>query len=99
MGLEPRSLDGPHAIGVDEIVRRKRQVYSTMVLQNGARCRRLLWIGRDRAAASLHKSFDPTGERAKTIASVASDTWRPYLGVFDERAPGSCTWTSIAPAS
>lgn len=86
-GPEHRSLDGIQAIGVDEIARRKGQADFTMVYQIDNGCRRLLWIGRDRTAASFRRFFDLLGDRSRSIEFVASDMWKAYLGVIRERAP------------
>ena len=86
-GLKLRSLDGILAIGVDEIARRKGQLYFTLVYQIDKGCRRLLWIGEDRKAATFDKFFDMMGQRSQSIAYVTSDMWKAYLSVIKKRAP------------
>ena len=50
-------------------------------------CRRLLWIGKDRREATLHKFFDLLGEAVvPTLEYVCSDMWKAYIKVIRERA-------------
>jgi transposase len=86
-GLQHRELNGITAIGVDELSRRKGQVYFTMVYQIDNGCRRLLWIGRDRTAATFRKFFDELGERSTSIRFIATDMWKAFVSVAKERAP------------
>jgi transposase len=86
-GLRHRSLDNVVAIGVDELSRRKGQVYFTMVYQIDHGCRRLLWLGRDRTAATLEGFFDELGERSTALRFVASDLWKAFVSVIRRRAP------------
>jgi transposase len=86
-GLKARSLDGVHAIGVDEIAVWAGHRYLTVVYQLDAGARRLLWVGRDRAEATLAKFFDEFGAaRAKALEFIASDMWAQYLRVIAKRA-------------
>jgi transposase len=86
-GLKHRDLSGITAIGVDEISRRKGQVYFTMVYQIDNGCRRLLWIGRDRTAATFRTFFDELGDRSKSIRFIATDMWKAFVSVAKERIP------------
>lgn len=89
-GLRHRVLDGIQSIGVDELSWKKGQKYLTMVYQIDHGCRRLLWIGRDRTAATFNGFFDMLGEaRSGGIKFVASDMWRAFLGVIARRATGA----------
>jgi transposase len=88
-GLQHRSLDNIVAIGVDELSRRRGQVYFTMVYQIDHGCRRLLWIGRDRTAATFDRFFDELGARSASIRFVASDMWKAFLSVVRKRAPSA----------
>ncbi len=85
-GLENRSLDGIHAIGVDELSWKKRHKYMTLVYQIDHGRRRLLHIARDRTTASFNSFFDMLGEeRSKAITFVASDMWKAFLNVVKKR--------------
>jgi transposase len=85
-GLTHRSLDAVESIGVDEVCIWKGHKYLTVVYQIDQGMRRLLWVGRERTEESLHDFFNMLGEtRAKVIRFVASDMWKPYLNVIQER--------------
>jgi len=86
-GLENRSLEGVSAIGVDELSCKKGQNYMTLVYQIDNHCRRLLWIGKTRTAASFNDFFDLLGDTgSKAIKFVASDMWKAFLSVVKKRA-------------
>lgn len=86
-GKAHRNLDGIKAIGVDELSWKKGHKYLTMVYQVDGACRRLLWIGRDRTAATFEEFFDWLGkERAAKLEFVVSDMWKAFLGVVARRA-------------
>jgi transposase len=86
-GREHLDLDGISAIGVDELAWKKGHRYLTLVYQLDHGCRRLLWIGRDRTAASFNRFFDWLGEaRTANLKFVASDMWRAFLSVVARRA-------------
>lgn len=81
------NLEGIRSIGVDELAWRKGHKSLTMVYQIDHRCKRLLWIGRDRTAATFSRLFDWLGEeRSKAIQFVASDMWKAFLGTIARRA-------------
>lgn len=85
-GLAHRNLDDIRSLGVDEFAWKKGHKYLTLVYQIDHGCRRLLHVARDRTAASFNTFFDMLGdERAKTIAFVASDMWKAFLGVVRKR--------------
>lgn len=87
-GLERRSLEDIHSIGVDEIQYGKGHQYLTLVYQIDAGARRLLSVTRDRSARSLLKFFRMLGpRRTALIQFVCSDMWRPYLKVIAKKLP------------
>lgn len=86
-GKQHRSLDGIRAIGVDELSWKKGHKYLTVVYQLDEGCRRLLWIGRDRTAATFTTFFDWLGaERAGQLHFVVSDMWKAFLGTVARHA-------------
>ena len=90
-GVVHRPVQDVQAIGVDEIAWKKGHRYLTLVYQIDARCRRLLWVSRDRKEDSLREFFDVFGEDVKpTLRYVSSDMWQAYLTVLGERAPQAC---------
>ena len=87
-GLAHRALEGVTAIGVDEVLWRRRYKFVTLVYQLDEGCKRLLWVGKDRTEESLRGFFDMLGEkRSALIRFVCSDMWRGYLRVIAERVP------------
>ena len=87
-GLAHRNLDGITAIGVDEVQWQKGHKYLTLVYQIDQGCKRLLWIGKDRTAATFLGFFRMLGsERSKTIRFVCSDMWKAFLKVIKKKAP------------
>ena len=86
-GLAHRDLTNIEAIGVDELSRRRGQRYLTLVYQIDSHRKRLLWVGRDRRAATLDGFFDWFGPaRSAALYFVCSDMWKPYLTVVADRA-------------
>lgn len=86
-GLANRDLTGIKAVGVDEIQWRRGHKYLTLVYQIDAERKRLLWVGKERTAATLESFFDMFGaERAGQLEFICSDMWRPYLQVIAARA-------------
>ena len=86
-GRAHRNLTNIEAIGVDELSRRRGQRYLTLVYQIDGHCKRLLWVGRERKAATLEGFFDWFGAaRSAALYFVCSDMWKPYLKVVAERA-------------
>jgi transposase len=86
-GLARRDLRGMAAIGVDEVQWQRGHKYLTLVYQIDEGCKRLLYVGLDRTAASLHRFFDSVEESVVAgLKYVCSDMWRPYLEVLAERA-------------
>jgi len=86
-GKQHRSLEGIRAIGVDELSWKKGHKYLTLVYQLDKGCRRLLWVGKDRTAATFTEFFDWFGaERSKNLTFVISDMWRAFVGTVARRA-------------
>jgi transposase len=86
-GLRHRNLDGIRSIGVDEFAWHKGHKYLTLIYQIDHGCKRLLWIGRDRTAATFNSFFDWLGkERSARIQFVASDMWKAFIGVIARKA-------------
>jgi transposase len=86
-GIANRSLEGVTALGIDEIQWRKGHKYLTLVYQIQEGCKRLLWVGAERTAQTLHGFFDLFGAvRAAALRFVCSDMWQPYLAVIAARA-------------
>jgi transposase len=86
-GKAHRNLDGITALGVDELSWKKGHKYLTLVYQLDHGSRRLLWIGRDRTAATFGAFFDWLGkQRASQIRFVVSDMWKAFLGTVARRA-------------
>ena len=86
-GLAHRDLSSVAAIGVDELAHRRGHRYLTLVYQIDRHHRRLLWVGRERKAATLQAFFDWFGAaRSEALRFVCSDMWKPYLAVVAERA-------------
>lgn len=85
-GLRHRDLGGIKAIGVDELSRRKGQVYATMVYQIDRGRERLLFMSEGRERSSLAQFCDAMGaEVCQGMEFVCSDMWKAYLTVIRER--------------
>ena len=81
------SLDGIRSIGVDELSRSKGHNYLTLVYQIDHACKRLLWIGHDRTAATFTRFFEWLGpERCKQLQFVTSDMWRAFISTVARKA-------------
>lgn len=75
------------AVGVDELSWRVGQKYLTLVYQVDKDCRRLLWIGRDRAAETFGRFFDWLGDaRCHRLQFVTSDMWKAFVSTVAKRA-------------
>jgi transposase len=86
-GLRHRDLSGIRAMGVDEVSVAKGKLW-TVVYQIDEGSRRLLWIGKDRKAATLEMIFNRLGRgRCAAVRFICSDMWRGYLGVIARRLP------------
>jgi len=86
-GLRHRDRRGITALGVDEVCVGKGKFWS-VVYQIDAGARRLLWIGKDRKAATLHVFFNRLGAPlCAQVRFICSDLWKAYLGVIAQRLP------------
>jgi transposase len=88
-GLRHRDLRGIAALGVDEVCVAKGKLW-TLVYQIDEGARRLLWIGKDRKAQTLHLIFNRLGSaRCAQVQFICSDLWKGYLGVIARRLPAA----------
>ena len=89
-GLAHRKLEGVRSIGVDEIhwgKGKRADNFLTVVYQIDSHCRRLLWVGRKRAQATLRRGLAALGEQLVSgLRFVCSDMWQPYLKVIAAKA-------------
>ena len=86
-GLEHRSLDDIHAIGVDEVQYRKGHKFLTLVYQIDHGSRRLLWLTETRTTKAFEGFFTLLGKaRSEALRVVCSDMWKPYLKVIHRHA-------------
>jgi len=86
-GLRHRARPPLHVIGIDEVSRRKGQVYLTVVYDLERRV--LLWVGEDRTEEAVKKFFteEMGRRRCRTLQLVCMDMWAPYLNLVREHAP------------
>ena len=85
-GLEHRDLSGITHIGIDEISRRKGQVYLTNVYD--LRSKTLIWSGAERSKDTLRSFFKYLGpERTGKLQGICCDMWQPYVEIIKECAP------------
>ena len=88
-GLRHRRLEDLRALGVDEVMVAKGKFW-TVVYQIDEGARRLLWIGKDRTAATLQVFFNRLGaRRCAPVRFICSDLWKAYLGVIAARLPAA----------
>jgi transposase len=85
-GLRHRARPPVHVIGIDEVSRRKGQVYLTVVYD--LRRRVLLWVGEDRTEDAVKKFFteEMGRRRCHTLQVVCMDMWAPYAKLVREHA-------------
>jgi transposase len=78
-GLRHRKRPPVHVIGIDEVSRRKGQVYLTMVYDLERRV--LLWVGEDRTEEAVKKFFteELVRRRCSTLRVVCMDMWAAYV--------------------
>ena len=76
-----------HVIGIDEVSRRKGQVYLTVVYDLERRV--LLWVGDDRTEEAVRPFFtEEMGKRrCQTLRVVCMDMWAAYAKLVREHAP------------
>jgi len=86
-GLRHRARPPVHVIGIDEVSRRKGQVYLTVVYDLERRV--LLWVGEDRTEKAVRQFFAVQlgRRRCGTLRVVCMDMWAPYINVVREQAP------------
>lgn len=85
-GLKHRARPPVHAIGIDEVSRRKGQVYLTVVYDLERRV--LLWVGDDRTEEAVRPFFtEAMGKRrCRTLRVVCMDMWAPYAKLVRDHA-------------
>jgi transposase len=88
-GLRNRARPAVHVIGIDEVSRRKGQVYLTVVYDLERRV--LLWVGEDRTEEAVKKFFteEMGRRRCRTLQVVCMDMWAPYYNLVREHAPNA----------
>ena len=88
-GLRHRARPPVHAIGMDEVSRRKGQVYLTVVYDLERRV--LLWVGEDRTEEAVKKFFTEAmgHRRCRTLQVVCMDMWAAYAKLVREHAPNA----------
>jgi len=88
-GLRHRARPPIHAIGIDEVSRRKGQVYLTVVYDLERRV--LLWVGEDRTEEAVKKFFtEELGRRrCRTLQVVCMDMWAAYAKLVHDHAPNA----------
>src|SRR5450631_444582 len=88
-GLKHRSRPPVHVIGIDEVSRRKGQVYLTVVYDLERRV--LLWVGEDRTEEAVKKFFtEEMGKRrCQTLQVVCMDMWAAYANLVRQHAPNA----------
>lgn len=86
-GLRHRKRPAVHVIGIDEVSRRKGQVYVTVVYDLERRV--LLWVGEDRTEEAVKKFFteEMGRRRCGTLQVVCMDMWAAYAKLVREYAP------------
>ena len=85
-GLEHRKRPPVHAIGIDEVSRRKGQVYLTVVYDLERRV--LLWVGEDRTEEAVRPFFtqEMGKRRCQTLQLVCMDMWAAYAKLVRDHA-------------
>lgn len=88
-GLRHRKRPPVHIIGIDEVSRRKGQVYLTVVYDLERRV--LLWVGEDRTEEAVKKFFteEMGRRRCRTLQVVCMDMWAPYANLVRQHAPNA----------
>lgn len=85
-GLRNRKRPPVHVIGIDEVSRRKGQVYLTVVYDLERRV--LLWVGDGRTEEAVRKFFteEMGRRRCGTLQVVCMDMWAPYIKLVQAHA-------------
>ena len=88
-GLRHRKRPPVHVIGIDEVSRRKGQVYLTVVYDLERRV--LLWVGDERTEEAVRPFFTKEMglRRCRTLQIVCMDMWAAYANLVREHAPNA----------
>jgi len=88
-GLRHRKRPPVHVIGIDEVSRRKGQVYLTVVYDLERRV--LLWVGADRTEEAVRPFFtkEMGPRRCRTLQVVCMDMWAAYAKLVRQHAPNA----------
>jgi transposase len=88
-GLRHRKRPPVHVIGIDEVSRRKGQVYLTVVYDLERRV--LLWVGDERTEEAVRTFFteEMGARRCRTLQVVCMDMWAAYANLVREHAPNA----------
>ena len=88
-GLRHRKRPPVHVIGIDEVSRRKGQVYLTVVYDLERRV--LLWVGDERTEEAVRPFFtrEMGLRRCRTLQIVCMDMWAAYANLVREHAPNA----------
>jgi transposase len=88
-GLKNRARPPVHVIGIDEVSRRKGQVYLTVVYDLERKV--LLWVGEERTEEAVSRFFteEMGRRRCHTLQVVCMDMWAPYANLVREHAPNA----------
>ncbi|HYL73834.1 MAG TPA: ISL3 family transposase [Bryobacteraceae bacterium] len=88
-GLRHRKRPPVHVIGIDEVSRRKGQVYLTVVYDLERRV--LLWVGDERTEEAVRPFFteEMGRRRCQTLQVVCMDMWAAYANLVREHAPNA----------
>jgi transposase len=88
-GRRHRKRPPVRVIGIDEVSRRKGQVYLTVVYDLERRV--LLWVGDDRTEEAVRPFFtEELGtRRCRTLQTVCMDMWAAYAKLVREHAPNA----------
>jgi transposase len=88
-GLRYRTRPTVRVIGIDEVSRRKGQVYLTVVYDLERRV--LLWVGDDRTEEAVRPFFtkEMGMRRCHTLRVVCMDMWAAYAKLVREHAPNA----------
>jgi transposase len=86
-GLRNRARPPVHVMGIDEVSRRKGQVYLTVVYDLERRVP--LWVGEGRKEEQVKSFFtqEMGRRRCRTLQVVCMDMWAPYLNLVRVHAP------------
>ena len=86
-GLKNRLRRPVHVIGIDEVSRRKGQVYLTVVYDLERRL--LLWVGDDRTEEAVRPFFteEMGRRRCNTLQVICMDMWAAYAKLVKQYAP------------